>query len=212
MRQPTEPEVLRAATKAGLATVFTSLPGTVISYDPDKKTAVVEVTVHDGDPLPPLPDVPVRFPRGGGYRLVWPLEPGDEVHLVFHALDPSRFRASGQTSAANVQRRHGLYPVAIPGSESELLADYEPSTEGLHLGKDDGTVEIVVGASQIKLGSTSAAHGVAKGNVSDANFTALHNYLLAHVHPTAVGPTSPPGPSPAVPSLAATESAKVLTE
>lgn len=211
MRQPTEAELLRRAVKAGLATVFTSLPGKVVSYDPEAKTAVVEVVVHDGDPLVPLPDVPVKFPRGGGYRLVWPLEEGDEVTLIFHGLDPSRFRASGETSAANIGRRHGIYPVAIPGSESELgAAGYEPASEGLHLGTDDGTVEIVVGGSQIKLGSTAAAAGVAKGNVADANFQSILAWLAAHVHPTAVGPSSP-STTPA-PSTNPTESAKVLTE
>lgn len=210
MREPTEAELLRRAVKAGLASVFTSLPGRVVSFDAEAKTAVVEVVVHDGDPLPPLPDVPVKFPRGGGYRLVWPLEEGDEVTLIFHGLDPSRFRASGETSAANIGRRHGIYPVAIPGSESELGADYEPATEGLHLGKDDGSVEIVVGASQIKLGSTSAAAGVAKGNVTDANIDAIKTWLATHVHPTAVGPSSP-STTPA-PSTNPTESAKVLTE
>lgn len=210
MREPTEPELLRAATKAGLATVFTSLPGRILSYDPGTKLAVVEVAVHDGEPLPPQSDVPVKFPRGGGYRLVWPLSPGDEVTLIFYALDPSRFRVSGQQSAASIQRRHGLYPVAIPGSESELLSNYAPSSDGLHLGKDDGTVEIVVGNFQIKLGSTSAAHGVAKGDVNDANTLAIKLWLATHVHPTAVGPTSVSA-TPA-PVTQPTASTKVLTE
>jgi len=212
MREPSEPEVLRQATKAGLATVWTSLPGKVVSFNPATKTAVVEVAVHDGDPPPPIPDVPVKFPGGGGYRLVWLLEPGDEVTLIFYGLDPSRFRASGEVSEANIRRRHGLYPIALPGSESEALVDYQAATVGLHLGKDDGTVEIVVGATQIKLGSTGATHGVCKGDIADSNFSALRTYLLAHVHPTAVGPSGPPGPSPVVPVPAATASAKVLTE
>lgn len=202
--------MLRLAVKAGLATVFTSLPGRVVSYDSDAKTAVVEVVVHDGSPLPPLPDVPVKFPRGGGYRLVWPLEEGDEVTLVFHALDPSRFRASGQPSAASIQRRHGLYPVALPGSESEMLAGYAPATEGLHLGTDDGAVEIVVGASQIKLGSPAASHGVAKGDIVDANIAAIKSWLAAHVHPTAVGPSS--ASTLVAPVTNITASDKVLTE
>jgi len=211
MREPTDPELLRAATSAGLARVWTSLPGKVVSYDPDQKTAVVEVAVHDGTAPPPLPDVPVKFPRGGGYRLVWPLSPGDEVTLIFYGLDPSRFRASGEASAANISRRHGIYPVAIPGSESELFADYEPATEGLHLGKDDGSVEIIVGASQIKLGSSSGAtHGVAKGDVNDANIAAIKTWLTTHVHPTAVGPSSA-STTPA-PVTNVTASTKVLTE
>lgn len=212
MREPTDAELARAGVKAGLSTVWTSLPGKVVSYDPDTKLAVVEAMVHDGDAPPPFPDVPVKFPRGGGYRLVWPLAAGDEVTLIFHALDPSRFRASAEQGAANIRRRHGIYPIAMPGSESELLADYEPSTEGLHLGKDDGTVEIVVGGSQIKLGSTSASSGVAKGDVNDANWLAQKQWNATHVHPTAVGPSSPAGPSPTVPEPEVTESEKVLTE
>jgi hypothetical protein len=212
MREPSDAELMRTATKAGLSAVWTSLPGKVVSYDPATKTAEVEVLVHDGNVPAPFPDVPVKFPRGGGYRLVWPINPGDEVTLLFYGLDPSRFRVTGEQSPANIRRRHGAYPIALPGSESETLSDYEPSTEGLHLGKDDGTVEIVVGASQIKLGSPSASSGVAKGDLTDANFAALHDYLVSHVHPTAVGPSSPPGPSPVVPTMEVTESEKVLTE
>jgi hypothetical protein len=210
VREPTEPELLRAATKAGLATVFTSLPGRILTYDPATKLADVEVAVHDGDPLPPQSNVPVKFPRGGGYRLVWPLSPGDEVTLVFYALDPSRFRVSGQQSEASVRRRHGLYPVAIPGSESELLADYAAASQGLHLGRDDGAVEIVVTPTQIKLGSTFATHGVAKGDVADVNFAALQAWAASHVHGTAVGPSTPT--TVPLPPLTPTASIKVLTE
>jgi hypothetical protein len=201
---------MRRSSESALTKVWTSLPGKVVSYDPDKKTAVVEAAVHDGNPPPPFPDVPVKFPRGGGYRLVWPLEPGDEVTLLFYGLDPSRFRASGEISLANIKRRHGAYPIALPGSESDTLADFEPATGGLHLGKDDGTVEIVVGASQIKLGSASASHGVAKGDVTDANITAIKAWLATHVHPTSVGPSSP-STTPA-PTTNPTASVKVLTE
>lgn len=193
MREPSEPEVLRGATKAGLSTVMTSLPGIVVSYNAATKTAVVEVAVHNGRPEPPLPDVPIKFPRGGGYRLVWPIAPGDEVTLIFYGLDPSRFRASGVQSLANILRRHGRYPVALPGSESELLtADYEPSTEGLHLGKDDGTVEVVVTESQIKLGSTSASDPVALKSLVESAFSDLLDGIIS-----AAGSITPAGGGPA---------------
>ncbi len=201
---------MRRATQAGLATVFTSAPGIVLSYNEDTKRAEVQVTVHDGNPIPPLPEVPVKFPRGGGYRLVFPIAAGDEVTLLFYQLDPSRFRASGELSLANLLRRHGLYAVALPGSESDLLADYLAASEGAHLGTDDGTVEIVVTPSQIKLGSTAAEYGVANGNTTDANFEAFKQWAATHTHGSAVGATTTTI-QPA-PDLEVTESEKVLAE
>jgi hypothetical protein len=198
--------------QSAVKTVMTSLPGRIVSYDAATKLAVVEPTVHTGNPLPPIPDVPVKFPRGGGYRMVWPLNKGDEVTLHFHKWDPSRFRVSGENSAANVYRDAGVYPIAIPGSESESAASYNGGGSGLHLGNDAGTVEIVVTPTQIKLGASAAASGVAKGDVVDANFNAIASFLASHVHPTPAGPSSPPGPTPVAPTMNATASTKVFTQ
>jgi hypothetical protein len=196
---------------AAVKTVMTSLPGKVVSYDPSTKLATVEPMVHNGNPLPPIPEVPIKWPRFGGYRLVGPLNAGDEVTLHFHKWDPSRFRVSGEKSQANLSRDTGIYAYAVPGSESET-STYNGGGSGLHIGKDDGAVEIVVTPTQIKLGASGAASGVAKGDLVDSNFDAIVEFLTTHVHPTPAGPSSPPGPSPLPPTLDPTESTKVFTQ
>lgn len=196
---------------AAVKTVMTSLPGKVVSYNPSTKLATVEPMVHTGNPIPPIPEVPVKWPRFGGYRLVGPLNAGDEVTIHFHKWDPSRFRVSGELSQANMTRDSGIYPYAVPGSEF-FGESYDGGGSGLHIGGEDGDVEIVVTPSQIKLGSIGATSGVAKGDVVDANFNAIINFLASHIHPTPAGPSSPPGPAPLPPTVDTTESTKVFTE
>lgn len=213
MREPSEPELLIAAVRAGVAQINTSIPGIVQDYDAATKTATVQPAVYaKGDePFAPIPDVPIAFPAGGGFRVVFPIEPGDEVLLEFQALDPSRFLESGEVSQVNTKRRHGLYPIAKPANLSAAkLAAMNASTEGVHLGTNDGLMEIVIGSDQIKLGSVLAADGVANGVKVDEMLSTIKDWLDAHVHGTAVGPSTPPTNPPLV--LETTASDKVFLE
>lgn len=151
MREPSDAEVLRAAMNAAVKTVMTTLPGKVVSYNPTTKRATIEPMVHNGNPLQPIPDVPVKWPRFGGYRFVGPLNPGDEVTLHFHQLDPTRFRVSGDKSEANLLRPCGIYPIAVPGSESET-STYDGGGDALlHIGTDNADTEIKLGANAVTI-------------------------------------------------------------
>lgn len=213
MREPREAEVMRRAVKAGITTVQTALPGIIKTFDPITKTATVEPAVSDGNPIPPLPDVPVKFPSGGLYRMVWLLMPGDECTLIFYKTDPSRFRASGTKSNANLKREHGYYPVCIPGSESDVRQALMSPPVGMHLGTIDGLTDIVISPAgialvsaagisltslaPIKLGSDLASLPVANGAAVDAYLAALVTYISTHVHTAAgTGPPAAPPPAP----------------
>ena len=69
--------------------LHTALPGRVVSYDAATQTAVcqpgIQVIFRATGPvdLPQLVDVPVYFPRGGGFVLTFPVRVGDECLLVF---------------------------------------------------------------------------------------------------------------------------------
>ncbi len=208
MREPSTEEVILAAVKAGLAQVHTQLPGIVKSYDAATKTASVEPAVFTENPRAPIPGVPVKFPSGGGYRLVWPLQAGDEVTLHFYELDPTRFRVTGEAGKAQVKRRHGQFCFATPGDESVPgLADINAGDDA-RFGRSDGSVDIVVTPSQVLLGSAAASAGVANGAVLDTFLTTLQTWLAAHVHSSSgAGP-----PAAAPPSPPTTESAKVLAD
>lgn len=195
--QPSEARLLKSAVNAGLARVQTSLPGIVVSYNETKRTAVVQPAVYDSaEPHQPIEDVPVVFPRGGGYRMVWPLEAGDEVELHFQKSDPSRFQVTGEVSAANYQRKSGLYATATPGATSDPKQLTNVALPGsMSIGTDDGLTDIVISSSGIKLGSAIAADFVALASKVDANMTALAVWLAAHTH-SAAGSGPPAAPPP----------------
>jgi len=136
---------------AAVKTVMTSLPGKIVSYDPATKLATVEPMVHNGHALPPIPEVPIKWPRFGGYRLVGPLNAGDEVTIHFHKWDPSRFRVSGEKSQTNLTRDTGIYAYAVPGSESETSTYNGGGDALLHLGTDDAVTEIKVSTNSVTL-------------------------------------------------------------
>lgn len=198
MREPTDEEVMRAAAKAALATVHTSLPGIVVAYNPAARTAVVQPAAYDGEePLPPLQDIPVKFPSGGGYRWVFPLLPGDECTLHFYEVDPSTFRKTGALGKADVDRRHGLYAVCTPGDESE--ATYTDGLINAHVGAP-GT-EIIFNSllGTIQIGSASAIDPIALATKVDLAIAALTTWAGAHVH--SGGGSGPPVAPPPVPTL-----------
>lgn len=159
-------EIFRAANAANRAGLHTCLPGKVESFDPLTQTVNVKPTVkvptfdpEDGTPLegeemPTIPNVPVVYPRGGGFHAYFPLEAGDHVVLVFSELATGQWRSSGETSEAGDVRRHSLgYPFAIPGAFPDadaLLSPVNPLFTGaMVLGVDGdptGTVRIKAGS------------------------------------------------------------------
>lgn len=174
-----------AAANAATKRVMTTLPGKIVSYDPATKLAVVEPMVHNGAPISPLPDVPIKWPRFGGYRLVGPLNKGDEVTIHFLKWDPSRFRVSGELGEANLKRDCGMYAIAVPGSESD--ADYDGGGDAmLHLGTDDAVTEIKVSpnaitlkAATVNLTADAPSDAAALASQVDQQFTAIKAAIAA---------------------------------
>src|ERR1035438_2366681 len=75
---------LNAALDAQRLNLHTSMPGTVTSYDPGTQTVQVQPGIQrlfrgqGAVDLPKLVDVPVFFPRGGGFVLSFPVPAGDK--------------------------------------------------------------------------------------------------------------------------------------
>jgi hypothetical protein len=141
----------------------------VESYDASTQTCTVQLMVYVGDePVPPLEDVKVKFPRSGGFRIIWPVQPGDEVTVEFSELDPSRWEASGELSKADVLRRHGLFATVRPDAFSDPKAYADAPTDKMRLGLQDATVEILIDGDEVRLGHDSADQYVALADlVSD---------------------------------------------
>lgn len=154
------------AIEAGLSQVWTALPGRVTSYDASTQRATVQPTVANVDPdraLPSVPNVPVSFPRAGGYLLALPIEVGDTGLLVFTALSAQSWLKSGSEGAPQDTRRHTLSSaVFLPGVSPTAVAGYP--TEGVTIGKETNLTSI---------------HPVAMADRVNAFITALDNAIQA---------------------------------
>lgn len=84
---------IASAVAGDRASLWTALPGQIVTFDPTKQTATVQPTVQmeqtmpDGSKklltMPILLDCPVQFPRGGQCVLTFPVAPGDECLVIF---------------------------------------------------------------------------------------------------------------------------------
>ncbi len=175
--EPDDVEILRAAIKARLADVRTSIPAMIETYDHATQTASVLLAVKlpkaDGTPeeLKPIADVPVCWPRGGGYFVTMPLAAGDAGLLVFCEADFTTWRETGEVSEPPQERRHGLYCYFIPGGCKDGAELVDAEADALVIGKQGGNV-IKISGTDIQIGA-SAANFVALANKVDANFQAI---------------------------------------
>ena len=68
-----------------------AIPGSIIDFDPSNQTATVQIMIKEkafGEwhTITPLLDVPVVFPRSGGYALTFPVKQGDECLVIFNDM------------------------------------------------------------------------------------------------------------------------------
>lgn len=164
-RTPSNVEVLerlKAVIGEGLSV---AMPGVIVFYNPATQTADVQPLLNraifgqDGteaqEILPPMPSVPVVFPRGGGYFMALPLAPGDNVLLVFNDKSIDAFMASaGNVPQDQVDlRQHDLSDaVAIPGFyplAKPINAVVSPTD--LVIGKEGSTIAITLSPIQVDI-------------------------------------------------------------
>lgn len=153
-RTPTLAEVIRRALDARLADVRVALPARVEKYDAAKQVVDVlpllqeRAVGEDGaelvESLPVVPNVPVVFPGAGGFRVTFPVQPGDTVLLVFSDRSLDVWQAKGgEVDPVDLRRHHLADAVAIPGLRDLAHPLASAPTDRLSLGKDGGrTVEI----------------------------------------------------------------------
>lgn len=182
--------------------VHTSLPATVSEYDAGTHRAKVIPSVRllmdNGMPveLPELLDVPVIFPAAKSFDLEFPLDKGDGVLLLFAESDIASWKTGADPATPDTASRFSLdASVAIPGLVSKPQK----------------------GAARIYVDGEGILHWEAKKVVFDAQLVVNKALIVRddvyvgpaptgpgvslknHVHPTAVGPSSPPGPPAPIP-------------
>lgn len=174
-------EVISKAMDCREAQLRVCIPGSVVAYYPATQTADVQPAIasvmdlEDGplvEHLPLLYNVPVEFPRGGGYLLMFPLNPLDTGMLEFTDFSIDLWRSTGVVSDAaapsgpNDLRTHSLGSAIFrPGISPAARVVAAPPT-GLLLGSEAGTLPI-------QLGSSSATDFVALASLVSAQLSAL---------------------------------------
>ena len=183
------------------SSVHTSLPATVVSYDEGQHRAKVKPAVRmlmDNGvkiELPELLDVPVVFPSAKSFDLEFPLDKDDGVLLIFQEFDISEWKKGNKQPTAATSSKFNLdSAIAIPGMFSK---------------KQEGKARIYVDKNGIL--TWEAKKIVFKGQMvfEDDVIARKDVYVGAgvgpgvsmtqHIHPTAVGPTSPPTPATPIP-------------
>lgn len=141
-------------------------PGIIRSFDPDEQTVTVQPAIREKriDPegtetwveIPELLDVPVVFPRAGGYCLTLPVRAGDECLVVFGDSCMDAWWQSGGVQNQIDCRRHDLsdgYAILGPWSQPRRVPGY--STNTAQLRNDSGSAYVEIAGSTINIvGST----------------------------------------------------------
>lgn len=206
--QPSWPEIFRAFANRFRQTIRVGVPGTIVSFDHATRLATVQLGVQeaiDGDPengfqdVPPLTDVPIARPRGGGFALSLPMAAGDAVHVVFSESDPAGFRRNGGTQPPDSFKRFGLFACAFP---CDWLDESQgPAGEaGKAILEGAAGVRLVVDATAVHVGGDGGSQFVALANLVQIALNAIVTWATSHTHAV----TAAPGTTAvAVPVLAA---------
>lgn len=139
--------------------IHTALPAKVVDFNPQHQTVtlavqITQLLVEGGAVLiPPLVDVPVAFPRGGGFAVTFPLNAGDEGIAIFSERCIDGWWQSGRSSEPMDYRQHDLSDAMfIPSicSVPNVIGDFY--TGGLSMQTLDGStfIRITNGTIHIK--------------------------------------------------------------
>jgi hypothetical protein len=169
-------ELIQMAIDAHMLDVHVSLPARVESFDASKQTVEITIMINrmvsDGatppnwvsEQMPKLKDVPVAFPRGGGFFMSLPLQQGDPGMLIFAERPLGAWRSTGGQGDPGDLGMHTLDGAYfIPATAPDKAALQSVSDTNMVIGKDDassGQIEITPGG-EIHLG-TGATKGIVR--------------------------------------------------
>lgn len=163
--------------------MWTAMPALVTAYDPAKMTISAQPAVkakqqaQDGNvsdvQMPLCVDVPVVFPRGGGFSLTFPIAAGDEVLLIFASRCIDGWWSQGGVQNQIDQRMHDLSDAfAIPGPWSQKTKITGAMT-GAQLRSSDGATVVEVAAGKVTL--TAAQVLINSADVQITGASLKHN-------------------------------------
>lgn len=147
-REDSFSHAIRSIVDEQIVNLHTALPGTIQSFNSAEQTATVllDIDREGGVPYPELSRVPVVFPKGGGYILTFPVEPGDSCLVQFIERDMGPWQV-GEGREPQDARKHSLSDaVCLVGLRSIPAAVAEYSSTGAALGTENGVSRVHIEA------------------------------------------------------------------
>ena len=215
------------------AEIHTVIPGIIEKFDPATCLADVRpalkrrfsVNGEDGETvavkkeLPVIPNVPVAFPRGGGFAITWPLKKGDPCLLLISERSIDSYIDSDGKAPVDPDdsRTHDLSDaICYPGMTTKKSPAARAHATHLVIGLEDGTGELHIAPDgKFHLGTPTADKALALAEKVDGRLGDLEAFAATHMHPTAApGPPSPGAlPDPFIPPVGQTTgSTRVFTD
>ncbi len=179
---PTLAQLIKQAIDNRLIDVHTAIIAKVERYDHDKQLVDVSpVLKRHSEDLPMLCDVPVLFPRAGGFFISLPIQPGDYVQVLVNETSIDDFLAESASSIDSLSRFSLQGAVAIPGIYPQSKAITGTHKSNLVLGKEQG-VQIHIDGEKIRLGSEQASEALALAKSVEKELEKIHQAFANHVH------------------------------
>ncbi len=168
--EPDLAQLILDAIDSRLLDVHTSITGRVQTYNATKQVADVVPCVKrayldaDGgvvhEDLPVIPNVPVMWPRGGGFALHFPLKAGDHVELFFQEAAIASWRDTGDVCEPGDLRRHSLsYPIAIAGISQASKPIKNADASKVTFGREEPPVPILTACPVVAVTDTGFEFG-----------------------------------------------------
>lgn len=121
------------------------MPGRVVSFDHEKQTATIQPLYRkrlNGTPtdLPELLEVPVRFPRAGGFVITTPVKAGDPVTLRPQMRSSEAYHEQNDSYPASDTRSFNLSDMEAFIDGGESLSDPIPNfnSQNMEIRSADG--------------------------------------------------------------------------
>ncbi len=199
------------AIEGALSQLWTAMPATITAFDAAAQTVSCQPaikgaqTAKDGAvssiSMPLLVDVPVVWPRAGGYAVTFPVAAGDECLVVFASRCIDGWWQSGGEQEPAESRMHDLsdgFAILAPTSQANKLEDVqtdgaefrnESRTQFIKLA-DDGKIymtasEFVMVGNVVHTGNTTqTGNQTTSGTVTGTtDVVGGGKSLKTHIHP-----------------------------